>query len=103
MSYILAPNGFRIYEPQQIADSSYKYCKVLYNFKDDVSIPSVLLWDVTSFIDKILLPKLKIEQLKQLNVSIKSWEILEVIHCSKLNKSQGPDGLYNKYYRLFKT
>lgn len=103
VSYISGSDGSRIYDPQHIAESFANYYKDLYNLKDDVATPTALASDVSSFLDKIALPKLTVDQLEQLNAPIESLELLKVINSSKLNKSPGPDGLNNEYYKLFKN
>lgn len=59
--------------------------------------------EILNFLNNISLPRLSPTQIESLNAPITINELLKVIDSSKLNKSPGPDGLPNEYYKSFKS
>ena len=59
--------------------------------------------EMDKFLDTHTLPKLKWEEIKNLNRPITSEEIESVIKNFPTNKSPGPDGFPGEFYQTFKA
>jgi hypothetical protein len=55
-----------------------------------------------NFLDRYQIPKLNLDQIKELNSPIFPKEIEAVINSLPTNKSPGPDGFSAEYYHTFK-
>ena len=57
------------------------------------------LEEIDKFLEKYKFPKLKQEEIENLNISIRSTEIKTVIKNLPTNKSPGPDGFTGEFYQ----
>lgn len=100
--YISSNSENKIHDPRLIADA-FAYYSSLYNLHSDNSVSQPSSESVQAFLQMVSLPELYPPQLELLNAPITISEISKVIDSAKYNKSPGPDGLSNEYYKTFKS
>ena len=60
------------------------------------------LEEMEKFLEKYTLPRLKQEEIENMDRPITSTEIKTVIKKFLTNKSPGPDGFVGKFYQIFR-
>lgn len=84
--------------PDKIAKSFAEFYKSLYKNTDTCSDDV----EIQEFLNHIKLTELSEASAKELDEPIEEWEIKQVISTLKNNKSPGPDGYVNEFYKTFK-
>ena len=90
-------NGFITTKPSEIQAIIREYYEKLHANRLDN------LEEMNKFLDTHTLPKLKREEIENLNRLITSEEIESVIKNLPTNKSPGPDGFPGEFYQMFKA
>lgn len=86
-----------ITKPAKIAECFVNYYKALYENTDTCKDSH----SITDFLKNINLKTMPEDLAKQLDEPIRIQEITETISQLKPNKSPGPDGFINEFYRIF--
>ena len=94
---IMKENGIITTNPSEIQAIIREYYEKLYANKLDN------LEEMDKFLSTHILPKLKQEEIQNLNRPITSEEIESVIKNLPTNKSTGPDGFPGEFYQTFKA
>ena len=94
---IMNENGITITNPSEIQAIIREYYEKLHAKKLDN------LEEMHKFLNTHTLPKLKQEELENLNRPITSEEIESVIKNLPTNKSPEPDGFLGEFYQTFKA
>lgn len=87
-----------ITKPKEIADAFAEYYNSLYKNSDTCTDDT----ELANFLKDIKLSELPVEVAKKLDEPITTQEITLVISSLKNNKSPGPDGYINEFYKSFK-
>ena len=90
-------NGFITTKPSEVQAIIREYYEKLYANKLDN------LEEMDKFLSTHRLPKLKQEEIENLNRPITNEEIESVIKNLPTNKSPGPDGFPGEFYQTFKA
>ena len=85
-------------KPNEIAESFADFYKSLYKNSDTCSDDNIL----AAFLNNIKFNELTETMAKDLDELIKESEIIETISTLKNNKSPGPNGYINEFYKNFK-
>ena len=90
--------GVTYTKPDEISNSFADFYKTLYKNTDTCTDNE----ELEHFLEKIKLPELLEYTSEKLDRPITEEEILQVISTLKNNKSPGPDGFINEFYKTFK-
>uniref|UniRef100_A0A8C8E244 Reverse transcriptase domain-containing protein n=1 Tax=Oryzias sinensis TaxID=183150 RepID=A0A8C8E244_9TELE len=86
-----------ITKPKDIADTFATFYKELYQDVDTCPDEST----IAQYLQNINVPELSDTVAKELDEPVQDWEIKQVILSLKNNKSPGPDGFINEFYKHF--
>ncbi|XP_044124841.1 complement factor B-like [Bufo gargarizans] len=95
--------GQKILNPKDIAEEFAHYYSSLYNLENSPETFQPTTKTIDEFLKEISLPSLSNIQSRALNTEISALEVLEAIKYLKPNKSPGPDGLTNEYYKSYSS
>ena len=87
--------GHHLTKPKQISESFADFYRSLYKITDTASCET----EIESFLDQITLSKLSEIAVQELDSPIIESEVRQAIVDSKCNKSPGPDGYNNEFYK----
>lgn len=99
--YMVAKDRTKSFDPQAIANIFADYYQDLYNLQESDPSSGGDPDIIDSFLSRIPLPSLSRDQLDSLNCPFSMEEITVVLRNLKFQKSPGPDGLPNEYYKTF--
>lgn len=91
-------NNLTLTKPNQISDSFAEFYKSLYSDTDTCTDDK----ELAQFLKDINLKELSEPKAKELDEPITQCEIQLIISTLKNNKSPGPDGYINEFYKTFK-
>lgn len=93
----LKSGSLTLTRPDEISNSFAEFYKILYKNADTCTDNE----ELNTFLENIKLTELSGTASEQLDRPITAEEVLQVISTLKNNKSPGPDGYINEFYKIF--